>query len=356
MATGVITNRLLDPSGNPLVGVTVNARLMPLPSGFRTSSFYEISQLATTTTDSNGDWQLVLEINANINPGDSYWEIVENIPVTAGPQRVWSVQVGTGTNNLYASLVSTPPYQPVPSYITQSSGDARYQQFSAVTLGSIQAVGTATQTGTATTAASSNHIHPLNPSVIGTGLALTAGVVNLSPLTNSSNTAGYLFTLTNTATATGGISQGQIEYNSASTAVFLYTGVVRESISPAGNPVATAETTTNTSYVNLATAGPSVTMQTGPRAIVIVGARLDSSTTSDSVYMSYAVSGATTIAAADTSALEYAAFAAGVNIQASYVDYVSNLTPGFNTFTAMYRTTGGTATYRNRRLIVIPVP
>ncbi len=178
MATGVITNKLQDPSGTPLAGVTVNARLMPSPTGFRSTTFFEITQLATTVTNASGDWQLVLEINTDIEPGDSYWQIEELIPETAGDMRVWSIQVGSGTNSLYASLVSTPPTVSVPSYITQSSGDARYAPFSGLTLGSVQAVGTATATGTATTAASSNHVHPLSPAVIGNGLALSAGVVN----------------------------------------------------------------------------------------------------------------------------------------------------------------------------------
>lgn len=205
MSTGTITNRLRDPSGTALSGVTVTARLVPNPSGFQTSTFYEISQLESTTTDANGDWALVLERNADITPGDTAWQIIEDIPPSAGPARTWLVQVASGTNTLYASLVSTPPGTNVPSYVTQTSGDARWMPFGALTIGSVQAVGTNTATGTATTAAASNHVHPLNPSVVGTGLSLVAGVISQAP--------SYLLTRVSTVTVTATASIGQLKYS-----------------------------------------------------------------------------------------------------------------------------------------------
>jgi len=42
-------------------------------------------------------------------------------------------------------------------------------------------------------------------------------------------------------------------------------------------------------------------------------------------------------------------------VQASATFYVTGLTPGTYTFTAKYRTTGGTATFANRNIIVQPL-
>lgn len=200
MATGTITNRISDPSGTAVPNVTVNARLMP-GMGFRTGTFYEVSQLETTTTDSNGDWSLTLEINTDITPGDSYYEIEEQIPLVSGAPAVWSVQVAAGTHTLYASLVSTPPSVSVPSYLTQSVADARYLSLNGNFLGGgITAVGTGTVTGTATVAARADHAHPLSPAVVGSGLTLTAGVLSAS---GGSATIGNDITLVGTNTVTG---------------------------------------------------------------------------------------------------------------------------------------------------------
>ena len=62
--------------------------------------------------------------------------------------------------------------------------------------------------------------------------------------------------------------------------------------------VATAQTTSSTSYTDLTTAGPAVTLTTGTKALVIVTSSMEDIGASNQVsYMSYAVSGATTIAA-----------------------------------------------------------
>lgn len=363
IATGVITNHLMDPSGTALSGVTVNARLKPLPGGFRTASYYEISQLETTTSDASGDWSLVLEINTDITPGDSYWEVEELIPASAGEPRVWSIQVGAGTNTLYASLVNTPPSVSVPSYLTQSVGDARYMPYGALALGSIAAVGTATQTGTATTAASSNHVHPLNPSVVGTGLALTTGVLSVTGLTNSQAASGWLYTQTSTATATVGISQGQIRYNSNSLAVTVYTGNDNVSIplTPSAAKLTAIRTTTQTAYLTPAGA-PTVTVWTGARALVTVSCEAQNNTSPEANYMSFAVSGATTLAADDARAAFANTPVNNLNDSLQKTVYLANLTPGLNTFTVQTRASGptGQATFgaasSDITIIVQPLP
>lgn len=120
--------------------------------------------------------------------------------------------------------------------------------------------------------------------------------------------------------------------------------------------VGTLESTTSTSYVNLATTGPQVTVTTGTSALVVITAQVFNNTSSDFSIMGVDVSGATTIAPSDTDAAMFQQ-AAGETLQNSTVSMAKmfTLTAGSNTFTAKYRTvSGGTANFRRRKMVVIP--
>ena len=119
--------------------------------------------------------------------------------------------------------------------------------------------------------------------------------------------------------------------------------------------VATSQTTTSTSYTDLATAGPAVTVTTGTKALVFVYANLYNDTINHNSNMAVAISGATTVAAA----------AGGVSLgwqtnsgyiqrlNASAAFLITGLTAGSNIFTAKYAVSGGTGTFGNRNIIVI---
>lgn len=114
---------------------------------------------------------------------------------------------------------------------------------------------------------------------------------------------------------------------------------ILQAATAAGGP-----STTSTSYVTLS-GGPAVTITTGSSALVIVGTEMGIKG-----YMSFAISGATTRAASDTTAL----VAIAGDIGASRTVFVTGLTPGVNTFTAMYKSFDGTSViYGQRDLIVI---
>lgn len=115
--------------------------------------------------------------------------------------------------------------------------------------------------------------------------------------------------------------------------------------------VATSQTTTSTSYTDLATSGPAVTVTTGTKALVILSALLKGNAAGDTAFMSFAVSGATTISAADTIALGTNDTGSARPYQSSFATRVT-LTAGSNTFTAKYRT-ATTGTFANREIIVI---
>ncbi len=78
----------------------------------------------------------------------------------------------------------------------------------------------------------------------------------------------------------------------------------------------------------------------------------------NTAFMGYAVSGATTVAASDTRALirDHGTSSSTGYVQASATYRVTGLTAGSNTFTLQYRTSGGTGTFTNRNVVVIPLP
>jgi hypothetical protein len=121
---------------------------------------------------------------------------------------------------------------------------------------------------------------------------------------------------------------------------------------PATATVATSQTTTSTSYTDLATVGPAVTVTTGPMALVgLYNANLNSSGTTASL-MSYEVTGASAQAPNDNIAV---GVATTTGTRAGALFLVTGLTPGSNTFTCRYRVGGGTGTYVDRRILVVPL-
>jgi hypothetical protein len=106
--------------------------------------------------------------------------------------------------------------------------------------------------------------------------------------------------------------------------------------------------------VNLSTAGPAVTVETGSRALVGISAQIKNNS-SNSSFMSVTVSGASSSAANDDRALRHRDGTGTDGIEGmSHTFLFTTLTPGTNTFTAKYRALAGTATFESRHLWVIP--
>lgn len=120
--------------------------------------------------------------------------------------------------------------------------------------------------------------------------------------------------------------------------------------------VPTPESRSDTSYGDLATPGPSVEVVTGERAVVFIGAAM-TGTSGSSGLMSFEVSGASTQAASDDTAVN--AIVDATNFRNTMVYIVEGLTPGLNIFTAKYRRSAsgtGTATFARRQIFVVPLP
>ena len=123
---------------------------------------------------------------------------------------------------------------------------------------------------------------------------------------------------------------------------------------PDVNNVGTTETTTSTSYTDLATVGPTVTADTGTRAMVFIRCAMDNSGANNMTYMSWEVSGASTLPASENQALNIAGLSAGARVRISSVYLISSLTPGSNTFTAKYKVSAGTGTFLARQIAILP--
>lgn len=140
MATSVLSNTILTPSGLAIPSVLVIARLRGVVGGFKASTSTEIATAVSTTSDVAGAWTLTLERNADILPLGSYWEIEEQIPAASGGSRLWAVTVGSVNVNLLAALLTAPPPGTTEvQYLTQAAGDARYMPISGNTTQQVSA-------------------------------------------------------------------------------------------------------------------------------------------------------------------------------------------------------------------------
>ena len=127
---------------------------------------------------------------------------------------------------------------------------------------------------------------------------------------------------------------------------------------PEAATVTTFEETTSTSFTDLTTAGPAVTVVVGASGKVRIDivALMRNTTAGRDALMGVAVSGATTRAAQTTEAARFRSDSVGQHATAAFNFVLTGLTPGSNTFTVKYRAdTAGTAGFENRQLIVTPL-
>ncbi|WP_213452901.1 hypothetical protein [Rhizomonospora bruguierae] len=127
-----------------------------------------------------------------------------------------------------------------------------------------------------------------------------------------------------------------------------------------GRVVHNSESTNSTAYADLATVGPTMTVQIGPsgRALVMIGAMVmwgdGGGFTELEAYVSYAYSGASARGAGDGASFS-PTVSASINVQqGSFVDFIGGLPAGDYTFTAKYRVSNGSAFFNHRVLVVLP--
>lgn len=122
--------------------------------------------------------------------------------------------------------------------------------------------------------------------------------------------------------------------------------------------VLTSETTTSTTYTDLETPGPSVTIEVPPSGVVRVDlrARLANATAGTFAFMGFALSGENTAAAADEYALGLQSPGGNTMWQVGIPFIIAGLNPGETTFTCKYRVTNGTGAFQRRGIIVTTMP
>jgi len=119
--------------------------------------------------------------------------------------------------------------------------------------------------------------------------------------------------------------------------------------------VTTSQTqASNTAYGDLATVGPAVTLVlTGTIAIIWISAGAVKGSAGNSCMIAPAVSGASTVAAANGNAAIVSASSASHDNTLARVLVLTGLTPGSNTFTIKYQNNGGGVwTFQNRSIAV----
>jgi hypothetical protein len=128
------------------------------------------------------------------------------------------------------------------------------------------------------------------------------------------------------------------------------------SLGPGAGRVDTTQTTNNTGYTDLTTAGPSatVTIPASGKALVTVTGLINPPMNGTG-FMSFAGGG---ITAADNQALirDAGSSTSTGYIQASATFLVTGISTGSQTFTAKYKTDGTTVSFADRHIVVIPLP
>lgn len=146
--------------------------------------------------------------------------------------------------------------------------------------------------------------------------------------------------------------EGMVSHLNDVNSLELYNGSQWVPIFPSSATVATSETSGSTSYTDLATAGPAVTVVTGTSALVTLSAQIKDSV-ADVAWMAVAVSGASAVGAADSNAIEVVGTSA---MSVARTFKLAGLTAGSNTFTAKYRVVSGTGTWASRDITIHPLP
>jgi hypothetical protein len=124
---------------------------------------------------------------------------------------------------------------------------------------------------------------------------------------------------------------------------------------PTTASVATVQSTASTSFTDLATVGPAVTVTCGTIALVWFAAAMANASSDAQCNASVGVSGATSVAASDVWALTSDGVTAGNYIRYGTTHAFTGLTAGSNTFTMKYRAGSSTASYQRREIIVLPL-
>lgn len=192
-----------------------------------------------------------------------------------------------------------------------------------------------------------------------TNKTLTSPTINNAIVSNPTLTVDSIsgFTISTIVSVAGlSISNGVLNTNnSVKTTNYQNASVTADKLSTGTvvNTIATSQTTASAVFVDLGTVGPTVTATIGANGLALLTLTHHGvNSGANSNLMGYAASGANTIAVADAVSAQSGGT---LQLSGSTSLLLTGLTPGATTFTAKYRTTGGTATFLDRSITVVPL-
>lgn len=114
--------------------------------------------------------------------------------------------------------------------------------------------------------------------------------------------------------------------------------------------VATGQSTSSTSFADLATTTDQVTVNIGSKGVALVSIA-STMFGAPNLCVGFAISGATTVAASE----DMSVLINNVTSRQGATYLVTGLTPGSNTFKMKYKVSSGTGTFVDRRISVVPL-
>lgn len=180
------------------------------------------------------------------------------------------------------------------------------------------------------------------------GSSIDTTTKNLNPETTLGDIS-YRSSTANTKTRLAIGTSGQVLTVSGGVPAW---GSVSANPTTAAATVTAGQTTTSTSYTDLTTSGPAVTLTTGTKALIFITSNVDNQSNNGQGHVGFAVSGSSTVSATDSQALHY--YSSGtIGLQYGAAYYVSGLTAGSNTFTLKYKSGNGSTQYFANRQITV---
>jgi hypothetical protein len=120
--------------------------------------------------------------------------------------------------------------------------------------------------------------------------------------------------------------------------------------------VTASETRTSTSYGDLSTVGPDVRVKHGKTILVFIAATMQNNTNNFQCRMSVASSvGTASVTAEDKWCVKMDGVPLGQDCRYSAARLIGDLDPGTTTFRAKYRVGGGTGTFADRSMAIVPL-
>lgn len=301
---------------------------------------------AIGTIDRTADVLEIVDVSANT----SFKVTVNNLVGISGGNVVSTTDTQTVQNKTLDVTNTITVFDNL--FTIQDGGDATKQvvfQASGITTSTIRTLTIPDASGTVVLTGATQTL---------TGKTLTSPTITGGTMDNSTVTVDAIagHTTSNTGTVYGvAVTTGTI-----GTAGLANASVTANKLSTGAQTavVATSQTTTSPTFTDLGTVGPAVTVTIGANglALVILSGKVSNGTAGDYGVMGFVVSGANTIAASFTNSLAIQGGSTSNELASSYSILLTGLSTGSTTFTCKYEIiTGGTGTFRDRNITVIPL-